>query len=284
MLDLRGTAQHVLASFHLQDPAIDVRIQDDWSAFWLDWTLLNKAAIAFSHGPGCQLLGPLGIAVQIGITIVCAIALVSVWLFEDPRRPFLVWAFDISKQVIGAAYGKLYNITQSVVFSSMLRSNNGQSDQCVWYLMSIATDCLFMTFLLWGATSFVRPILLERCDIDIGDYDEPVENDARTSNVSGADLEKPASKETRETCTPGQVHAYLVQLGIWLAIITVVRLFVSVILFFAQADLYVFYENWFVLLELESPESRLIFAVLVFPAAADTFQIVVQDLFLKKQK
>ena len=77
----------------------------------------------------CNLVGPLGIAVQLGITVVCMLAMLCVWYCETPRRRFLDWAFDISKQVVGACYGKFYNIAQATLFAHMLRKN---ISNCTW--------------------------------------------------------------------------------------------------------------------------------------------------------
>lgn len=236
--------------------------------------------LQIEDGPGgCDLIGPLGIAVQVAITVVCAVALVAVWGMESPRRPFVSWLFDISKQVVGAAYGKLWNIAQSILFVKFLADASAYNDQCVWYLMSISTDCLFLTFLCWGANSTMRPILLRRCNVDIGDYDASVVEDKDTCATSHCQ----ESSLPSESHAHNQIRAYLVQLGIWLMIISACRLLLSCMLFFMQHQLYEFYASVFRVLGLVTANQKLIFAVLVFPAAADTFQIVVQDRFLKKQ-
>lgn len=255
----------------------------NWNFFGLDLISLTRICNdAYLHNSpqandDCNLLGRVGIAVQVAITVVCAIVFLCVWFFETPRRPFLIWLFDISKQVVGAAYGKLYNIAQSIVFASLLHGAHGHQDQCVWYLMSITMDCFFLTFLLWGANNFMRPILVEHCGIDIGDYDEPLEQ-----TPTNADVEQlsPRSKEAR---WGGQVRMWLMQMGIWIAIITVVRLCLSALLFFIQHQVYEFHAGIFDMLGLESRTSKLVFAVLIYPIFADTFQIIVQDHFLKKQ-
>jgi len=280
--------QHLSAGTSTQANVAACLASGRWTVYGLDTVTFTHVATALSEGPttgnDCDLLGTLGIAMQVAITVVCAVALICVWLCETPRRAFLTWVFDISKQVVGAAYGKLYNIAQSVIFASMLSSSLAHQDQCVWYLMSIAVDCLFLTFLLWGACAFTRPILLQRYGIDIGEYDEPLKRDADADKAVACDLEDRACDKSRESCLPEQVQSYLVQLFIWLGIITAVRLCVSVLLFLIQFQLYEFFSGVFTVLGLVDPTSKLVFAVLVFPSCADTFQIVVQDRFLKKQK
>lgn len=243
-----------------------------WNAYGL-----GTINFAIGSGSGCNLLGPHGIALQVAITVVCAAAFIAVWFMEPDRRPFLTWVFDISKQVVGAAYGKMWNIAQSIIFAKLLLMDPKQQDQCIWYFMSISVDCLFLTMLLWPLCNYCRPILLERYNVDIGAYNEPI----------GADCEGAfASKEkgNLEPCelSRAEVQAWVFQLGIWLGLITTVRLFISIVLFFVQHEFYTLCDGLLTSLGLERPAERLTFVVLVFPMFADVFQIVVQDHFLKK--
>lgn len=243
--------------------------------------LVSDANVSCEAGD-CELLGWVGIAVQVAITVVCAIAYIAVWLMESPRRNFMTWIFDISKQVAGSAFGKLYNIAQAIIFAELLRLSSDQQDQCVWYLMGIFIDCFVTTFLCWGANTLARPVLLRRYGIDIGDYGE------EAGFQTECHMHSPGSETDDSIGTrapkPISFKMYLQQLGIWLSIIMAVRLLVSVGLFFTQHEVYTFCEGIFQFFGVEDPTWRLIFAVLIFPALADTFQIVVQDNFLKKHK
>mmetsp|Transcript_72352 Transcript_72352/g.183040 ORF Transcript_72352/g.183040 Transcript_72352/m.183040 type:complete len:297 (-) Transcript_72352:14-904(-) len=241
---------------------------------------------------GCELLGALGLAVQVAITGICAAVLFGVWLAETPRRPFVTWALDVSKQVVGAAYGKCYNILQAEVFAKALHLASGREDQCVWYLMGITTDCLVTTFLCWGANSLARPILARRWGIDIGDYDGEVPvlpTPTARKKLSGSSVCSTESSRScgyielaEPLCVPDRLRTWMTQLGIWLLIITAVRLLVSLGLFLSKDWLYIFYANVFNVLRLHTSTAKTIFAVLVFPAFGDTFQILIQDRFLKK--
>jgi len=220
------------------------------------------------------LLGWLGLAVQVAIFFWCSLVMLGCWLTETPRRPFLTWALDGSKQVAAAIYGKFYNILQTVYFANFLVTPNQIEDPCVFYFMLIVTDCFFTTFLCWGANSMMRPILLRNWGIDIGDY--------------GDDKERHFGAQ-RDLCEPpksiqSKVSAYLEQLAAWLAIVAMVRFIVSIILLYFHVEFYVLVESLFRLMGLADPSLRLIFSVLIFPAAADAFQIIVQDYFLKKKQ
>mmetsp|Transcript_48869 Transcript_48869/g.140464 ORF Transcript_48869/g.140464 Transcript_48869/m.140464 type:complete len:268 (+) Transcript_48869:153-956(+) len=228
----------------------------------------------------CELLGPVGIAVQIAITIVCALSMIAVWLLEPVRRPFFVWAFDMSKQVIAAGYGKAWNIAQSIVFAHFLRGHDDYQDQCVWYMMSITIDCLFLTFMCWGVHTYTRPIWYEKFQIEIGEY-ESYEDPGFGSDDSE---QQPQVHHGRPSTLSEKVRLYVEQLFIWLGIITVCRLVISIILFFGQHQIYVLFADLFYALGLVTQTQKLIFSVLVWPFFADTFQIVVQDSFLKKNR
>merc|ERR1712062_566345 len=139
----------------------------------------------------------------------------------------------------------------------------------------IVTDCFITTFLCWAATIAIRPILFSRCGIDIGDYDD----DCRRS-LGGS----PPSPRGVGSCLSSKYGMYFAQLMLWLLVITGARLLVSTSFFFGQDLLYDIYKEVFVILRLSDPASKMIFAVLIFPALGDAFQIVVQDCFLKKRR
>jgi len=212
--------------------------------------------------------------VQVGIFTWCSIVMICCWLMERPRRAFLTWMLDGSKQVAAAIYGKFYNILQTVYFTAYLVQPQEMEDPCVFYLMLIITDCFFTTFLCWGANSLMRPILLRNFGIDIGDYgDDQAKEQAPTPRTGGC--EPPLNWQ-------GKVKSYLEQLATWIAIVAVVRFIVSLILLACHQPFYELVEAMFMHMELKDPSLRLIFSVLIFPAVADAFQICVQDYFLKK--
>jgi len=213
--------------------------------------------------------------VQVGIFVWCSIVMIICWLTERPRRAFLTWALDGSKQVAAAVYGKFYNILQTVYFAHYLVQPDAMEDPCVFYLMLIITDCFFTTFLCWGANSIMRPILLKHFGIDIGDYGDDQDKDQPSTRTGGC--EPPLNWQS-------QVKAYLEQLAAWLAIVAVVRFVVSLILLAFHVPFYQMVEALFMHMELKDPSLRLIFSVLIFPAVADAFQIIVQDYFLKKKR
>jgi len=215
------------------------------------------------------LMGPFGLLIQTLIVVLCAIALITVWMHEKPRRPFLTWAFDISKQVVGAGYGKGYNVLQSLYFAA---DPNAGSDECVWYLVGMVADCVIVTFLSWGLTSLLRPILQWRYGIDIGVY--------------GSTADEGASRRPRRPppeCLRGSLQMWWAQVAIWLGIITVVRVFMTMFLSIFKDDLYDIFASLFAVFGMQFREAKTVFAVLIVPAFGDIFQMVFQDYFLKRQ-
>jgi hypothetical protein len=71
------------------------------------------------------------------------------------------------------------------------------------------------------------------------------------------------------------------QILIWLVQLTAARLMLSTVFYLCQHQLYHIFAQVFVLLQLKTATMKLVFAALLFPAFSDTFQIVVQDCFLK---
>lgn len=55
---------------------------------------------------------------------------------EHPKRRFDIWAFDVSKQAIGAGYAHVLNM----MIAGIISVQNNLDDQCAWYGMSYLID------------------------------------------------------------------------------------------------------------------------------------------------
>merc|ERR1712194_255729 len=162
---------------------------------------------------------------------------------------------------------------------------NGRDDQCVWYLEGIVTDCFLTTFLCWGAMKVTRPVLLERCGVDVGNYDGEHEEPVPTAvghDGAGKSMELAGESAHAPVLNVATFRTWFVQVAVWIGIITAVRLVITTYLFLTQNLMYKVFAGVFSILNLHSELQKMIFAVLVFPAFGDTFQIVVQDFFLKR--
>ncbi|CAE8623110.1 unnamed protein product, partial [Polarella glacialis] len=85
----------------------------------------------------------------------------------SPRRSFLTWVGDMSKQMVGAGWGHCMNIATAVVFGVELESS-AANNQCVWYLVGFLCDISFVTFLCWAVNAAIRNLAdhHELCEAD----------------------------------------------------------------------------------------------------------------------
>mmetsp|Transcript_15838 Transcript_15838/g.43972 ORF Transcript_15838/g.43972 Transcript_15838/m.43972 type:complete len:270 (-) Transcript_15838:237-1046(-) len=224
------------------------------------------------EGGTCQLFGRFGIFVQLLIGAWCLLTLVVLWRCEaaDKRRPFLTWLGDMSKQLVGAAWGHFMNVFLALFVGNELEGGSTLNNQCVWYLMGFLSDILVVTFLCWWATSAARPLIRRKCGIDIGDYDQ-------------SDLHSPSPDGVAVVKGVPPWAMWCIQTGIWLAIMTAVKVVVSVAMFSAQSHLYRWLAMAFQYGGLcHHARAQLITSVIIVPVIGDAFQLAVQDGFLKR--
>lgn len=93
-----------------------------------DVVIATAAAIAdstsYSKGPHdsppngeCRLLGPFALIVQAALGGCALLALVFKRWKERPQRPVKIWAFDVSKQVVGSVLLHIANLLMSMLSS-----------------------------------------------------------------------------------------------------------------------------------------------------------------------
>lgn len=97
----------------------------------------------------CELFGPFALILQ---SVLAALALLTlVWkrIYENPRRPGVVWFLDVAKQVIGSVLIHFVNIFISQAIdddpAGLVRGRHGSNegldkDECVWYFTSVFFD------------------------------------------------------------------------------------------------------------------------------------------------
>lgn len=83
----------------------------------------------------CLLLGPTALIVQALMGVLVIASLVFKRYREHPRRPWRVWTFDVSKQVIGQAFVHGLNLLISGVVA-----NISQGNPCDLYFLNILID------------------------------------------------------------------------------------------------------------------------------------------------
>jgi len=107
-----------------------------------------------SRNGECQLLGPFALLVQGALGVVALLALVWKRYRESPKRPWKIWFFDVSKQVIGSILLHGLNLAMSMVSSpvdvvnavveSAAKAEEGpggrKPNPCSFYLLNLGID------------------------------------------------------------------------------------------------------------------------------------------------
>ena len=113
----------------------------------------TAAAVASSENdskPGadngeCKLLGPFAIVIQGALGGLALLSLVYKRWRERPQRPIKIWAFDVSKQVVGSILLHLVNLLMSMFSFGQLKtfttgSGPYKANPCSLYLLNLAID------------------------------------------------------------------------------------------------------------------------------------------------
>ncbi len=72
------------------------------------------------------------------------------YMDKEPKRPYLIWIMDVSKQVIAESTLHVYNVAFGIIIDSMDESTS--NDQCAFYLMNETMDTIIGTFFVWMLT------------------------------------------------------------------------------------------------------------------------------------
>ena len=93
----------------------------------------------------CQLLGPFALVIQASLGALALLSLVYKRWRERPQRPVKVWAFDVSKQVVGSMLLHIANLLMSMLSSGELdtprvKTNEYHANPCSFYLLNLAID------------------------------------------------------------------------------------------------------------------------------------------------
>ena len=119
----------------------------------------------------CKLLsGLFSILVQGSLLVIClAVLLVKRWR-ERPRRAWLIWCFDLSKQAFSSGLQHFANLLFGVLLAS-----DGNASQCGWYFVLYVITSSAAIFVVAGAMVVVN-WLVARYELNLlrtGDYGNP---------------------------------------------------------------------------------------------------------------
>jgi len=103
----------------------------------------------------CKLLGSFAVFVQGALGALALLTLVFKRWRERPQRPVKVWAFDVSKQVVGSILLHLANVVMAMFSAGQIQATIAKSaasaagvdtedkyqpNPCSWYLLNLAVD------------------------------------------------------------------------------------------------------------------------------------------------
>ena len=88
------------------------------------------------EGESCSMTGLLGILIQLGLGVLSFSVLIIKRVREKPQRPWKIWVFDTSKQLVSQLLAHFFNLTISIALSY----NDDFSDECLWYFMTNILD------------------------------------------------------------------------------------------------------------------------------------------------
>ena len=210
--------------------------------------------------PKCELLGPVGLIVQSCLGLIACGSLVVKRKYEHPKRPWEVWFFDVSKQLLGAAGVHLLNLAVSLLKSRKLMLVNkldgegdgdGEPGECDWYFVSLLLDTTVGVPILYVCLVIVYFIcdLFQVQGINSGEYGNP-----------------PSFKR------------YLKQLVIFMVAVTMMKAVIYVLLSF---PIFIMYADWILSWSDPFPNLQVILVVLVFPIMLNCFQYYIVDNIIK---
>lgn len=150
---------------------------------------MKYEAVEDGSGDKCELLGPFALFVQGVMGVIVVGTLVWKRYHERPvRRPWKVWAFDVSKQVIGASFVHVVNVFISVI--SRVRMQMGVlvvvvdvvpmrkivDNPCDYYFLNLLFDTTVGIPVLYGCligVTKVTRMVFHAEGVESGEYGDP---------------------------------------------------------------------------------------------------------------
>lgn len=189
--------------------------------------------------------------------ILAIAALASLYIkrnHEVPRRKFMTWWLDVSKQGIGAVYAHISNMIIAALISNITRGDYVLEDQCAWYAISFLVDTtagLFFSLVFLGLLS------------------------AEAKKRNWESLMNTGVYEGEH----GMVH-WRHQLFAWLVILTLVKFLVVLIMWIFSPIFAVVGDFLFKPLQ-DNIRFELLFVMIIFPGILNFFYFWIADHYLK---
>ncbi|KAH3683683.1 hypothetical protein WICPIJ_005367 [Wickerhamomyces pijperi] len=216
--------------------------------------------------PQCQLLGPVSIVIQSLMALIVISSLVLKRYSEKSPRPWKVWIFDVSKQVLGAMGVHFLNVVLSLIKSKGLflwvlsvlgihingkDGDQGDDDECKWYFISLFMDTTIGVPILYVCLLLTYQVcyMFKITEIESGNYGNPP-----------------------------RLVPYVKQLMIFIVSLAFMKGIIFLLLYF---PVFMIYAEWVLSWSDHWPNLQIFLVMLVFPVILNCFQYYVIDNIIK---
>lgn len=233
----------------------------------------------------CQLLGPISIVIQLFMGIAAITILLLKRNHEHPRRKFIVWLYDVGKQVIGAVGIHFVNLGVSVLKrkgKEAMREAEDDDSQCDWYFLNLLLDTTIGVPILWGVFTLLENILLylKVKNIESGNYFSNVEEDETANGDTNALANTENTENTENTVKRPKYSAFLKQLAVFTTALALMKMCTYFIL-----DEFENVSYWLANIILgwsdAFPNLQIFLVMFVFPVLLNCFQYFCVDNIIK---
>ncbi|ODQ77923.1 hypothetical protein BABINDRAFT_9898 [Babjeviella inositovora NRRL Y-12698] len=166
----------------------------------MDFSIFTNGTVPQSDAQ-CELLGPTSLIIQSLMAVASLSTLVIKRQYETPRRPWLIWWFDILKQLCGSCLVHFVNLFGSVfhdpdtpisvrlvLFEGRKKKSRGKpvsgpvagdDDPCDWYFLNTLFDTTVGVFVLYQTLKLIYYLLYrylpqeQHASITSGQYGSP---------------------------------------------------------------------------------------------------------------
>ena len=202
----------------------------------------------------CQLLGgAFANFMQFSLGAICVLILIYKRQTEVPRRDWLIWFLDVTKQALGSFIGHFANVFASIIIANSIVN----ADECLWYCLTHVVGSTFGTaiklFFLYALEKIVQKYQIGIEYLNFGEYGDP-----------------PSMK------------IFYIQLAIWILFVVLSKaitlvLMAQILIPLDQAMSYAFqiFKN--------HPDLELVMVMIIIPTILNIVIFWVTDNFLKKQ-
>ncbi|KAJ2283380.1 hypothetical protein GGH14_000926 [Coemansia sp. RSA 370] len=121
----------------------------------------------------CRLVGGFSIFVQVLVGTLGFSTLIIKRYFEQPRRSWLIWGFDVSKQMISGSIMHMCNLLVSALSGASTAEN--ATNPCAWYVLNLTLDCTIGVAFIAGYLKLFEALAMRYkiTGLESGHYGDP---------------------------------------------------------------------------------------------------------------